>query len=297
MNDRIRNWFIATGFAVVLCGCQTIELQNEVNWYALRVADQSGFAVPECVVADGEGNVFVANILPHEGVYWGDDGKGFVTRLGVRGSVESRYFVGGRKDSPLHSPKGMCILDGWLYVNDATQLKRCSLKYPRGTLEVTKVTPGEKYNDAATDGRYVWISDMARGKVVRYDPYTGSQHVIPAPPGVNGLTIWNGRVFAVSWTKHEIYELDPTGSSQPRSFGLADHFTNLDGIEVLDDGTFIVSDFKGNKVCTVSADGKTVRTLIEIESPADIGIDRKRGLLYVPQFKKDKVVIYRLIKR
>ena len=70
-----------------------------------------------------------------------------------------------------------------------------------------------------------------------------------------------------------------------------------DGIEVLDDGSFVVSDFKGNKVSLVSADEKTVRTLIEVESPADIGIDRKGGLLYVPQFKKDKIIVYQLKKR
>ena len=94
-----------------------------------------------------------------------------------------------------------------------------------------------------------------------------------------------------------VYELDPSGDNPPVAFGLAEHFTNLDGIEVLDDGTFIVSDFKGNKVCSISADRKTVETLAELDSPADIGIDRSRNLLYVPQFMQNKAVIYKLNRK
>lgn len=43
-------------------------------------------------------------------------------------------------------------------------------------------------------------------------------------------------------------------------------------------------------------DRKTVRTSLKIESPADIGLDRQRSLLYVPQFLKDQGAIYQLRK-
>ena len=42
-----------------------------------------------------------------------------------------------------------------------------------------------------------------------------------------------------------IYEIDPAGVAEPIPFGLSSHFTNLDAIEVLPDGSFLVSDFKG----------------------------------------------------
>ena len=83
-------------------------------------------------------------------------------------------------------------------------------------------------------------------------------------------------------------------ASTPEPFGFAEHFTNLDGIEVLDDGTFLVSDFKGNAIWLISADRQSVRRLIELDSPADIGLDRKRMRLYVPQFMKDRVAVYDL---
>jgi DNA-binding beta-propeller fold protein YncE len=287
---------IVAGFlcALVGSGCMTVDYTG--GWRALEVSSETGFATPECVVADSAGNVFVANILPNEGVYWDDDGMGFVSRVSVEGRMEEAIWLGSRANSSIHSPKGMCILDGWLYINDSTRVKRCKLDDPNATLE-SVLEGGERFNDAATDGRYVWVSDIKAGQVIRIDPQTKETLKIPAPAGVNGVTVWKERLFSVSWTEHDVYELDPAGEQEPRAFGLADHFTNLDGIEVLDDGSFIVSDFKGNKVSLISSDEKTVYPFIEILSPADIGIDRGRGLLYVPQFTEDKIVVFRLKKR
>lgn len=175
-------------------------------------------------------------------------------------------------------------------------MKRAKLADPANTLE-TVVSGGTKFNDLATQGRFVLISDMGAGEIRRFDPQTGEQEVWFAPPSVNGITTnKRGRLYAVSWTEHEIYDFIEPDKLEPRPFGLADHFTNLDGIEIFDDGSIIVSDFKGNKVSLVSPDRKTVRTLIEIESPADIGLDRERSLLYVPQFKKDRVVVFSLTR-
>jgi len=77
-------------------------------------------------------------------------------------------------------------------------------------------------------------------------------------------------------------------------FGLAAHFTNLDAIEVLDNGLFIVSDYTGNKICSISKDRKTVSTLIELQSPADVGLDRENKLLYVPEMLVNRATILEL---
>jgi len=98
----------------------------------------------------------------------------------------------------------------------------------------------------------------------------------------------------VSWDLHDVYELDHSGAAAPRAFGLAKAFTNLDGIEVLEDGCLIVSDFIGDKISLVSADGKSAKTLLETKTPADIGLDREGGLLYIPEFYGTDVTVYKL---
>ena len=128
------------------------------------------------------------------------------------------------------------------------------------------------------------------------DPATSEVAVLKSPPSVNGITFHQGAFFAVSWDQHDIFELDPAGETDPVPFGLGAHFTHLDGIEVLDDGTFIVSDFDGNKLWAVGSDRKAIAPLADVETPADIGLDRKRMLLYVPLFMKDEVAIFRLTK-
>ncbi len=238
--------------------------------------------------------VYISNVEAAEGEYWTDDARGYICLAGYDGDKIEPRWVDSTEDAILNGPKGMAILGDHLYFGDNRRLMRCPLS--GGPPERVPLPLLGKANDVAADGRRVWVSDTLHGKVHWYDPVEGEAGFIPAVPGVNGITFHGDRMFAVSWALHEVYELDPAGKEPPEPLGVFDHFTNLDGIEVTGDGTFIVSDFTGGKVCTISPDGKTVRTLLELESPADIGLDRERGLLFVPQVLKDRAVIVNLGK-
>jgi hypothetical protein len=111
---------------------------------------------------------------------------------------------------------------------------------------------------------------------------------------VNGVTCSGSKVYAVSSGLHEVYEIDPEGKKEPEPFALADSFLILDCIEVLDDGSFIVSDWKGNMLYSISADRKTVTELMEIKGVADFAIDRKKGLLFAPGTLENKAYILKI---
>ena len=273
---------------VLLVGCAPTSADG---WRAERVAVTSGFAVPECALpAPGGTRVYVSNIVSEPGGYWDDDGTGHISILGADHQLAAEPWVKSQPGQPLHAPKGMCLLGEYLYVADNSRLLRYGID--GGPSEV--VASGfQRANDLCTDGRTVWVADTAAGKVYSVTP-AGEKREIPAPDGVNGLTFFGPKMFGVSWSLHEVYELDPTGTADPVPFGLASHFTNLDGIEVLDDGTFVVSDFTGNKVCTISADRARVSTLLDVPSPADIGLNRADGLLYVPLFMSNTLSVYRM---
>ncbi len=258
-------------------------------WVAEHVSTIEGFKVPECALV-GDGVVYISNIESLPGEYWIDDSMGHISLLNLDGSLKTLRWIESQPSALLHGPKGMCLLEEHLYFTDNTRLMRCTLD--GGKPEVVADGFGNA-NDLVANGGSIWVSDTLHGKVfcIASD---GRKREIPAPEGVNGITFHAGKMFAVSWSLHEIYELDPTGKNEPQAFGLADHFTNLDGIEVLADGTLIVSDFMGNKVCTVSPDRSTVRTLVEITSPADIGLNRAEGVLYIPHFMENKLSVYRL---
>jgi len=150
-----------------------------------------------------------------------------------------------------------------------------------------------RVSNMACDGVAVYVSDTAAGVVYRMAADGVTR--VKAPAGVNGIAFSGGKMYAVSWDLHEVYELDPTGQGEPVPLGLARHFKTPDGIEGLQDGTLLVSDMHGNRVAAVTPDRENVYTLVELPTPADIGLDRERRLLYIPQFERDCVTVCRLI--
>ena len=278
--------------SALILGSALLAQPGAPRWAVTKTAELDQFSVPECVLPTKgiERTLFVSSIVAGKDEYWTDDGKGFISML-AKDKMKRLRWLQSTPAAKLDGPKGMCILDGKLYFTDNTRLMRCNTKDGK-QLEVVASGFG-KANDLATDGDGIWVSDSKESKIWRVAP-DGAKREIPSPESVNGLTFANKKMYAVSWDLHDVYEVFPLGDQEPRAFGLAEHFTNLDGIEVMEDGSFIVSDFKGNKVSAITPDEKTVYTLVELDSPADIGIDRNTMTLYVPQFFKDKVAIFKL---
>jgi hypothetical protein len=280
-------------------GCQgCVPLSRE--WKAKQILTCEGLNTPECVCIDPEtGTGYISNIVaPKKGRgderYWTHDGTGFITRLSPGGARHQDRWAVSVRNAPLGSLKGMCVLEGVLYGADVDRVARYSVEtgQPIGPIAI----PGAKrLNDMATDGKFVYVSDTELGKVFRLRG--DDRDEIKAPVGVNGIAFHKGKLFAVSGPLHEVFELDPEGKAEPQPFGLADQFTALDGIEVLPDGSFLVSDHGNDRVRWIDAGRKMVVTLIRVKTPADIGLDRERMLLFVPSFLDDRVTIYELRKR
>lgn len=251
-----------------------------------------GFAQPEGVAVDpATGMAYVSNMNTDKDHYWQDTGKGFISLLKPGGELDALKWVESTPDFVLNQPKGMVVHDGRLYVADNARV--VSYVLPEGMPGKVYEIPGaERLNDMAAAESGVYVSDTATGRIHRLDISGGDKHeTLATVEGINGIILDKGVLFAVSWTLHEMYEVDQTGAQPPKPFGVEKEFTNLDGIIVLEDGTFVVSDFVGNKVSAVSPDRKTVRTLHELGTPADIGWDAERRLLYIPQLEHDTVAV------
>jgi len=270
-------------------GPQCVKNSGSLN--AEHIMTLEGFKHPESTLYDAKsGNIFVSNIECEIGQYWADDGKAFISLVKKDNTIQALRWVDSKPTALMNGNKGLTILGDHLYVADNTRLLRCTLSGQKVEVVASGFT---KANDLCSDGSNVWLSDTGAGKIYCIKP-CGEKREIKAPPAANGITFVGTKMFGVSWDLHEVYELDPTGKNDPLPFGLASHFTTLDSIEVLKDGTFLVSDFKGHKICTISADRKTVTTLIKLETPADIGIDHEAGVLYVPQLLANKVSVFKL---
>lgn len=278
---------------LVFCGCDDKKDKPSSPVEVVKVIE--GLNLPECLVIDpATGDIYVSNVVTdHEG-YWENDSNGFISKLSPDGEIKKLRWLEGSDAMEINAPKGMCILKGFLYFNDNDTLKYCPLDDPE-TVKTIDIPGAEKLNDLATDGENLWVTDTGAGKVYRID---SSKNVTTSCDleEVNGVTCFKGKVYAVSWSLHEVYELDPEGNMKPEPFGLAENFLSLDCIEVLDDGSFIVTDWKGNAVYSISADAKTVKKLMEIESAADCALDRENNILYVPAMLKSRAYILKIKK-
>ena len=70
-------------------------------------------------------------------------------------------------------------------------------------------------NDMCSDGRHVYVSDTRAGRIYRFDGQKVAEFA--ALKGANGLTMANGRFYAVSSTEHDLFELDLRGGQEPRA--------------------------------------------------------------------------------
>lgn len=256
-----------------------------------------GLQTPESVCPDPEtGMAYVSNVSTQTGGFWEEDREGFISRLKADGSPDKLRWRDKAGRDRLNAPKGSCILEGMLYVADITRVCRIPLG-AEGEAARFEIPGAEKLNDAATDGTDVYVSDSAVGRVTKLDLSGGGKHVtIPGPEGANGLAFHGEKLYCAAWAAHDVYELDPQGKGLPRPLGLAQHFRGLDGLVALADGSLIVADFPGGKVCLIAPDRRTVTTLVQVQSPADIGFDPQTSRLFIPLFQVNRVLIYKLEK-
>jgi len=279
---------------ILTLGCTVASFGK--TWSLEHVASVKGFQTPESArVNPADGTVFVSNIFAVTRKTIGAlDSNGFIATLAPGGKVKNLKTIQGTKAVPLHGASGMCFFNGYLYFNDRNGLKRCPLK-DTSAIEVVPIAGTDHgFNDAGSDANYVYVT--GEDAIFRVDSKGRSGKFVDLK-GVNGVTSWKGKLFAATTNgeQSDIYELDPTGKKPPKAFGLAPKFAGIDGIEILDDGTFLVTDCQGHKVYTVAPDRKTMKLVAEgLEYPADLGVDQKRGFVYVPQFFRNTVEVYRL---
>lgn len=281
--------------SILLSGCATSP-DNAVNIQLLQTASQSGFVIPESLAIDTSNNrVFVSNCNGDPQKSWVDDGDGFISTIDSGNKLLERKWIQSKPGEILNDPKSLAVFNGYLYICDNKRVLRIPLDKSSGVEEVKLGTTANFCDALAYDGN-LYIGYGGPETIIFKISKDGSVSKIKGVKSINGIAGHKGKLYAVTWGSHEIYEIDPTGKTDPVSFGLAKNFMNLDGIDILDDGTFIVSDFTGKAIYGISADRKVVRKLAEVDSVADIVVDHKKQILYAPSYFKDKVVTFRIVK-
>ena len=240
--------------------------------------------VPESVLFDGDHKVLYASNIDGTDP-WAKDGKGSVAKVGLDGKVIATEWVSG-----LNAPKGLGLYKGKLYVADLNELVVIDIAGSKIEKRIA-VTGAEGLNDVSVGKNgIVYVSDSKLKKIfIVKDGVT--ELLLDTLKGPNGV-LMRGDDF---------YLLDAGGMFKMNKDKTLTKITDgmdggTDGIENISGNDFIVSCWQG-VVWYVNADGSKQQLLDsrgEKKNSADIGIDAKDKIIYVPTFWRNTIVAYRV---
>jgi hypothetical protein len=313
MRSRIPGLGSLLAISVLLAGCggadadlggaEEEEAPGPSEAAELRV---TGFSSPESVLHDVLADVYlVSNIV---GGPLDKDSDGFISVVSPAGEiVELRWIDGSAEGVELHAPKGMAIVGDSLYVADID----CVRIFHRTTgMPAGSVCPeGATFlNDVAADpeGRlYVTDSGMQAG-AAGFEPtgtdavwrFTPSGELVAIATGgqlgnPNGMTFGPLGATVVTFGTGEVYQLAADGTR--REVLAPVEGRQLDGVEFIPEGGFLVSSWDESAVFWVSPEGELDIVVAGVEAPADIGYDARRGRVLIPLLTTHEVLI-RLIR-
>ncbi|MBW3629525.1 MAG: hypothetical protein KY464_09525 [Gemmatimonadetes bacterium] len=284
------------------------EEQREPEHFTSRselVASVSGLETPESVRYDPVADAyFVSNIVGGPGTR---DGVGFISVVGADGTVrELRFIDGGKKGATLNAPKGMAISGDTLWVADIDVLRAFHRTtgaplttvdlVPHGAVFLNDVVVGADGAKYVTDTGLRFdaagaMSHVGPDRIFRIDgtlvtvaaegDALGAPNGIAAVPSGGFVLAPNGIPTLQRWA-------GPAGGSPEV---LAEGPGSYDGVEVLADGRLLVSSWADSTVHEVIE--SEMRPLIRgVNSPADIGVDTRRGNVAIPLFLENRMEIW-----
>jgi sugar lactone lactonase YvrE len=192
-----------------------------------------------------------------------------------------------------------------LYTADIDELVEINLADGK-VLAKYKVEGAARLNDAAADNKgNVYTTDTIKNGIFVLKGGKMEKWVdAPELAGPNGITIDGDNMISASWGILTGKGFETSTPGRMVAISLADKkltaldggkpVANLDGIEPLGDGNYIVSDWMAGKVMTFTKDGK-LEPIIDLgQGTADMAYDKATKIMYVPQMMKGTLTAVKL---
>ena len=259
-----------------------------------------GFKNPESARYDAELDVwYVSNV---NGDPMARDGNGYISRLKGDETVDSMEFImGGRNGVTLNAPKGLAIVGDTLWVADLDAVRAFNRKTGEPIASIDLKGNAKFLNDAAAGPDGVYFTDSGFGS----DGKGGMAHTGPdqifkvsgrkatvalkasALAAPNGIA-WDtaGNRFIVGPFAGKTLQAWTPGQTKLTSLGETPG--QIDGIEVLGPDRVLLTSWTDSTLNTLQ-NGKLTPFGGKMPSPADIGVDTKRGRVAIPLLLENRV--------
>lgn len=228
------------------------------------------------------------------------DGDGYVSKLALDGTVIAEKWATG-----LNAPKGIAASNGRLFVGDIDELVEIDMK--DGRVIAKHAAPGAKLvNDVAADGSgAVYTSDTMTNTIFRLkDGKIEAWLSGDTLAGPNGLVVEGDTLIVNTWG---VFSGDGWATKVPgqlysvslkdktiTALGKGKPFGNLDALQPLGDGSYLVGDFWVGKVLKFAADGTVSEVLTLKQGTADFGYNPATKTIFVPNMMQNTITAYQL---
>ena len=276
---------------LTLIVCNAAEAAPKLLW------EVKGLEQPESVVQDPTtGVLYVSNI---SGAVMQKDGKGFIAKFRPDGTLIDREWV-----IDLDAPTGLALHERSLYVADVDQL----VEINAASGEIVKRYPAKGaifLNDVAvTEDGTVYVSDTPLNTIWRlkdgdFEPWLANDTL----NGPNGLLAQDGKLIVASFGKLAgegqkqerggLYAIDIEKQSVSK-IGDSESIGHLDGLQELQPGVYLVSDWAAGGLYRVSAKGGSERVLKLAKGSADFLYLPDTKTAFVPIMLSNSLVAYQL---
>jgi DNA-binding beta-propeller fold protein YncE len=282
---------LVVGLFLTLILCDAATAAPRLLW------EVKGLAQPESVVQDpATGSIYVSNI---SGAVMEKNGKGFIARLRPDGTIIEREWVKG-----LNAPTGMALNDRTLYVADVDELVEINIasgeitnRYPaKGAIFLNDVAVGEDGTVYASDTP---MNTIWRLKDGTFEPWLANDDL----NGPNGLLPQGDKLIVASFGK-----LPGEGQKQElggllavnledqavSKVGSGEAFGNLDGLQALKPGVYLVTDWAAGVLYRVDAKGQAERLIKLNKGSADLILLPDQNTVLIPIMLNNSLVAYAL---
>lgn len=246
----------------------------------------SELKMPESALFSEEYNTVFVSCIGEERME--KTGDGYIAQINLDGEITNNKWVAG-----LNAPKGMAIFEGKLYVSDLNELVIINIKKAKIEKRILIETATFLNDVSACKNGMVFVSDSRSEANSIYLYHNGELNVWQNNEDllkVNGLWAENGKLYAGN---QSVWEIDIKTKEYKQLF---DKAMGIDGLEKLENGNFIFSNWVGR--IFVSKDGEVVNLLDRSEkrhNTADIDFIPEKGTVLVPTFFSNSVEAYKLV--
>ena len=273
----------------------TLTLSNSAAAAPKLLWEVKDLQQPESVVQDpATDSIYVSNIA---GAVMQKDGNGFIAKLRPNGTFIAREWVKG-----LNAPTGMALHERTLYVADVDEL--IEINVASGEIAKRHEAKGAIFlNDVAVDqDGTVFVSDTPMNTIWRlkdgiFEPWLAND----ALNGPNGLLVQGDKLIVASFGKLPDQGAPELGGlvavdlkDQSVSKLRGDPIGNLDGLQALEPGLYLVTDWAAGGLYRVDAKGKAERLIKLNKGSADFVYFPDRKTVLVPIMLSNALVAYAL---